>query len=145
MPQLGKITKQFVGIPYEKGCQTYKSCDCYGLIKLFYIDIFGIDLDLRRTNDDPIKENMNEIHKLFYEPTTRLVFGDIITFLKPITTGDSFHAGIAINENYLLHTDSEHGSCIHRFNRYLFKDSMKHIFRLKKEVIAEIERKKGLV
>lgn len=143
MHHLSNVLNKFIGIPYKSGGETFFSCDCYGLIKIFYKDIFSIEINLIRSLINPIKENENEISRLFYEPKkNKFVFGDIVTFLKPTMKGDNFHAGIMINQKFMLHTDIEHGSCVHRFSIYLFKDSLKNVFRLKKEIMKEIEKKR---
>ena len=144
MRHLNKVLQKYVGIPYESGGESFDGSDCYGLIKIFYKDFFDIELNLKRSKENPVSENSQQISELFFEPKKKdqFIFGDILTFLTPLKRKSVFHAGIAVNPDYLLHSDYYHGSSIQLLKRYLFVDTLRNVFRLKSEIKAGCEKRK---
>ena len=135
--QMRRLNK-FIGIPYSFGGEDKSGADCYGLIKIFYNEFFNIDLNLRRSEKLPIEENLSLIHDLFYEVKNRdFMFGDILTFLTPLEVKGCFHAGVAVNEKYILHSDVRTGSSLQPIRRYLFSSTLKYVFRLKRHRIEK--------
>jgi cell wall-associated NlpC family hydrolase len=102
---------RYIGIPYS-------SLDCWGLVKLFYIEQF--DIKLQTYYDSPprnkeiqsaiIQSNLGDFLK-----TDKPKFGDIV-LIKLL--GVPSHVGIYIDKANFLHTNEKVNSVLDKFSKW---------------------------
>lgn len=101
-----------IGIPYE-------DIDCWGLVKLYYDKILGVNLsvDVEYTvGDKPDKiSRLIEIEKSKFEKVDTPKKGDIIVLRL---LGFAGHVGVYIGEGNFLHTNHGIGSVIEKVNKW---------------------------
>lgn len=96
---------KFVGIPHQFGGDSYESCDCLGLCRLFYRE-HGIGLDF--TDGKPVTENwkkdghlrLKRYFKKYFKEVDKdsLQYGDIVLF---DVVGD-IHFGVYVGYGKVL-------------------------------------------
>jgi len=111
---------KYIGIPYKSGGRDICGADCYGLCKIIYKDLKGIDLpdytDLMYNKetwkeDNHILSNINNFKKdsgFFTVDSPYSVF-DCLIFADGLFAD---HIGILIDDNKFIHTHEKHSSMI---------------------------------
>jgi cell wall-associated NlpC family hydrolase len=122
---------KFIGIPYESHGRSYEGSDCWGIIYLFYRDIFGIEIpkydvgykDAYDANSvgEIINSHLNE-----WKEVKSGLFGDGILFK---IAGKTVHAGVYLNESEFLHSLSGQDSCICRLDSITWSRRIAGIYR----------------
>ena len=105
--------KQFTGLPYKTGGRGPEYYDCWGLVRLFYQEVFGIELPLHAGMY--FDGNTNNLHEEIvkrsvaceFEKVVDKKFGDILLmrhYQHPV------HAGIRISDTEFIHSVQNIGS-----------------------------------
>lgn len=111
--------RQYIGIPFNE-------LDCYGLVRHFYKQEFGIDLmDFNMKYSDGSNEYFAKVFINYQNYATQWQkvetpkYGDVIALkynlqMPKVVT----HFSIALNENEMIHTTNKTGSIIEPISRY---------------------------
>jgi cell wall-associated NlpC family hydrolase len=125
----------YVGIPYVKASSTRRGVDCYGLVRLLYRDVYGIELtDWEATLPDGAKrpDLISAFEAAVSEETWELVEtpqeGDIVVFRL---FNSPLHCGMMINPAQFLHSIEPTGSSVERINSPMWKKRIVHYLRYK--------------
>lgn len=122
-----RCVEPFIGIPYQDNGRTRDGADCWGLLRMFYDEILGIELPAYSGALDPADAERIEVRSLFdaeissawipVEPG-RERFGDALEILVLHST---HHCGVVVSaeEKLLLHSSFGLGSVIHPYRRGL--------------------------
>lgn len=123
---------KYLQIPYQHLGRDTSGVDCYGLVKLFYQQEFGIVLEDLIYNIDWYKEDpkyiLNLYKKMGFIKTTDLIYGNILvlkegSFIK--------HLGVVLEDtNYFLHTTAK-GTCCSKLNQGYWHDKVACVLRYK--------------
>lgn len=99
----------------------YDDCNCWDLARLFYIQVFAIDLKHYYQNKKKVENDRKLTESLIYTNKGDFVrvnepeFGDLITMK---IRGLESHIGIYIGNGLMLHTDRIRGSHVDRISRF---------------------------
>ena len=96
----------YTGIPFKKKESSFKSCDCYGLVRLYYKEEIGLALDPMADFTDRTKLNLRNIvdrHREFRSVEAPYKKGDVALFSSD---DGGIHCGVMVSSEYILHTDS---------------------------------------
>lgn len=122
---------KYVGIPFADHGRDRRGCDCWGLVRLFYRDEFGIELsDLgpayRDTTD---ADGMRRVHS-DQLPQWRQVDdpqpGDVALLA---VMGAPVHVGILIDRERMLHAQRGTDAAVERITGPVWKNRLQGIFR----------------
>lgn len=107
----------YVGLPYaDRGRDEQTGLDCWGLVRLFYLEQFGIDLP-SHTERYESSEARSQTAELVAHETSRAWrsvsvprYGDVVALS---TLGRPFHVGVVLDGSRFLHTlNPEQGAVI---------------------------------
>lgn len=141
-----KELSRFVGIDFHHG-----STDCYGLIRLFYREIFGIELTNYARPDNWWDNGYNLYMDYFERENFRIIdedlqknwkFGDII--LMAIQSEVPCHGAIYLGDGRILHHFYGRKSCIENYCR-IWKNTTTGILRHKDVRIENKYKKMELI
>jgi len=118
-----KNISNFIGIPFINKGRTFEACDCYGVVKLYYKEILGIDIpDVLASPKQPrmaymeYLENISKYWIEHYEPKENSVVA--------------------------LHTDPQHPKLVTHFGVVVKLDNklkMLHTFRDTQSHLVDID------
>lgn len=120
----------YVGIPWCDGGRTRAGVDCWGLFRLVYSEVFGIELasysDQYTTALDKtvIRELVNG-GKDRWERVDQPNPGDGIL----LNIANRVHIGIAIGSGYMLHIEKGSGSIIESYNSLKMQNALEGYYR----------------
>lgn len=104
--------RSYLNIPYSE-------LDCWGLICKVYREQWGIELgDPRGQKAD------NHGGSWLIAESPRI--GDVIVFRESEL---GRHVALIIDNQYMLHSNEGTGSCVERWNRFMWKDRVVKIYR----------------
>ncbi len=108
----------YIGIPFKSGGRDKSGLDCYGLVRLVYIEQFDATLpDLRDLYTNAL--DTNETAPL-YQKYAPLLRGDKSNCPKPgdvaviLERGLPTHLGIYVGSGYILHVTRHFGTILQR-------------------------------
>ncbi len=117
---------KFVGIRYRLGGRTFKACDCYGLLILFYRE-FGVELpdlsvsSFKLVTRAFVEEERNPHWSRIATPSLK----DIAVFSKD---GLPCHCGIMLDRVSMLHNEDRQ-SCVERINSPIWESRLYGFYR----------------
>ena len=106
---------------------TYSSYDCYGLLKLFYMREFSIELEDeiyitpdKRSLTEMIENretysNIVEKQKNNFTKVSTPQYGDVVLIRS---WGIPAHVGIFLEKGHFLHTRKSTGACVEKINNW---------------------------
>lgn len=129
-----KIDK-FIGIPFVNKGRNYNGCDCYGLVKLYYKDILGIDIPDVIANPKQIKlayiEYLDNVSKYWKEHNTPIE-GSVVAMLTDINNPNLVtHFGVIVkvdNKLKILHTFKHSQSHLIDINNLAYRNKIKAFY-----------------
>jgi len=112
--------KNYIGIPFISNGRTKEGCDCYGLVRLVLMEIYGVLLP-ELSNDYENARNIAETQKLFKEKLPVLSAARIPAIEEKAVVlireaGHPCHLGIDAGGGYILHTNYKTGSVCQRLS-----------------------------
>lgn len=122
-----------VGVPYKSKGRDLLGADCWGLLRLFYIQEFGIVLpsyDEHYTDafdKESVTGAINSLKSDWVE-VSEPKYGDAI---KLRLSGHPCHVGVYLGNNEFLHTQHGHDSCIDRLDGIKWKNRIDGFYRHK--------------
>jgi len=124
----------FIGLPYSPKGRSRSGVDCWGLVRLFYLEIFKVELpsylmEYSSSEDsssvaDAVRNNLPNWSKVDV-----IEFGDLLVFN---VLGFPCHTGVALNSNDFLHSFMNTNSCIERLNSISWSRRIHGIYRWQK-------------
>lgn len=101
--------ENFVGIPYVVLGRGYDGADCWGLVYLFYRDVFGIEIPtysefLESNGNRPRVVNtlVNQVKDRDWKQVEQKRHGDVVLMR---TGKNEHHVGIFVEPNFILHSE----------------------------------------
>lgn len=127
------IDPKFIGIPYIKGGREISKdggLDCYGLVRKWYSDQYGIILpEYRLIHSTGTSLNTTEKPQDIsqdFDETDKPVLGDLILFN---ILGNPMHIAVYIDKNTMLHTFKTGGSVLERFTNLKWSRRLESFYR----------------
>ena len=124
--------KQFTGLPYKAGARGPEYYDCWGLVRYFYQEMFGIELPLHAgmyfsgdTNNLHEEIVKRSVACEFIEVSDRK-FGDILLIRH---MKHPVHAGVRVSDTHFIHSAQNIGSVKTEENRW--RNKVEKYFRHK--------------
>lgn len=125
--------EKYIGIPYVDKGRTFKGCDCFGLVKLFYRNELNIDVpDVAITADKPRRifaNFLNEISKNWVEidkPEKGCVIAMTANEQHPNLVT---HFALVIDDKQVIHTLNKIGSHLVRLDDDKIKPFIKGYYK----------------
>jgi len=119
---------KYVGIPFKEKGSDFKGCDCWGLVRLFYKEEYGINLtDFTleyKDTGDPNTVNLFKREQENARKTTTPKQGDIMVFFF----AGHLHVGIWLNGRKMLHVMERTNAAIERHTRKWWTDRIQGVF-----------------
>lgn len=107
----------FLNIPYLSGGRDKKGTDCWGLVLIYYKEIYGTDLpDAKYSKNQEATLIAENMHKGFIRIENPQI-GDFI-LIDTTGSGTPCHIGVVINSSQFLHSLEPHGSHISHIRRW---------------------------
>jgi len=125
---------RFVGIPYEMAGRTVDGVDCWGLVRLVYIERYGIDLPsyAGQYADPPETEERAALvageARAFWSEVEWPMEGDVV--LAWLTRPDlPVHIGVAVDPERWLHVRPGAAAIIERFDTQFWRPRIAGFYR----------------
>jgi len=100
----------WMGVPYKYGGDNKAGCDCSGLVKSIFKEVYNKDL---------FRSAMDQMQNVRIIKRDELAIGDLVFFK---TIGDKVsHVGIYIGENKFIHASSTRGVVINSLEEAYYK------------------------
>ena len=100
----------WLGVPYKYGGDNKAGCDCSGLVKSIFKEVYNKDL---------FRSAMDQMKNVRVIIRSELAIGDLVFFK---TIGDKVsHVGIYIGENKFIHASSTRGVVINSLEEAYYK------------------------
>jgi cell wall-associated NlpC family hydrolase len=125
-----KDVSKFIGIPFVNGGRDFNGCDCWGLVKLVYKEMYNIDLpDYKiscfagREINDEIRKAM-KVWKNLKEPQEPCVV------IMSISNNPCFinHCGVYIGNGMFLHSILKQNSHLDRLDHPFWRNKIKGFY-----------------
>ena len=125
--------ESYIGLPWKDRGRTREGCDCFGLLRLVYAEVFNIQLpsyELRY----PSTTDKVAVARLFFEETTSTRWRQV--FLRDATPPDALlmavagaqHVGILVATERFLHILPGRQTCVERF-RPMWTNRVEAVYR----------------
>ncbi len=105
MSDLAPWAERYVGIPFKPKGRDRSGCDCYGLVRLIYREVFGIDLPAHDADyerlDPVILERLIRGEAGWQQVTTPRI-GDIV-LARRRRRRRAVHMGVVVSWNAFVH------------------------------------------
>lgn len=133
----------YVGIPFKMGGRDRQGCDCWGLVRLFYLEQYNVDLPLFNDYTD-----YGEIRR-YVQVGIKVIapkqimaprVGDVALIRLP--GRDASHVGVYVGAGKLLHIINKADSVIERADR-LVVGKVERWYEIDKERFKAGWRKSG--
>ncbi|WP_321991536.1 NlpC/P60 family protein [Marispirochaeta aestuarii] len=124
------ITK-YIQIPYKDRGRDEQGVDCYGLVRLFYQNEYGIDLpELNYYSAELDNRQLIDASKptLKAEEVLDPEQGDIVLIALGM---DPSHVGIYLDGGFVLHTSAHYGTCCERIDGWRLRNRIRGIYRVR--------------
>lgn len=121
---------KFINIPFKESGRSFKGCDCYGIIYLYYKHQLGIEIQEMLDINENTKFDIEVIKKQgvkFKKMDHNIIQkNDIGVFTNQNNT---IHCGVFIDSGHLLHLTQRLNSVIENFHNSFWKKKMVGLFR----------------
>ncbi len=111
---------KYVGIPFVSGGRSFSGTDCYGLVRLIFLNEYNIELPLYNGYENAL--NSQETKKLFSEYFP-VICGNKIeqaeekaVCLIRTTGGLLTHVGLYAGDGFIIHSKNKTGSVCERLS-----------------------------
>lgn len=122
---------RYIGLKFIPKGRTIEGIDCWGLVRLFYKDEFGVELPSysdeyespthRQSVSEAIKANLGN-----WTAVSSPNFGDVLVFR---ILGLPLHTGIYIGNGNFIHSYKNTNSCIERLKSVNWENRVLGIYR----------------
>lgn len=125
-----------MAVPFKEKGRDYSGLDCYGLCRLGYHEVFGIDLPDYRDqyvdtgNSRQTRLELSELlslKKRKWEQVTNYQPMDVPLFTLG---GMPIHVGLMVDKKNFLHCEKKIGTVIERIDSAMWKRRLDGVFRL---------------
>lgn len=111
--------EKYIGIPYVKYGRDEKGCDCWGLCRIIYKDMLGIELN------DLSECYVSDTKRQFFNGITKTFSGEVKSWQKVdlpmafdiVAFGSRHlikHVGVMIDSVSMIHIENRAGSCVQK-------------------------------
>jgi len=120
---------KYVGIPFKEKTSSFEGCDCWGLVRLFYREEYGIkltDFTDRYTDTSDlnialiIREEQGNVRE-----TENPREGDILVFKF---MGEPLHVGIWLSEDKMLHVMNGINASIEKHSKRQWQQRLEGVY-----------------
>lgn len=123
----------YVGLPFLEKGRDRDGLDCWGLVRLVYLEKYGIELPAytecyKNTKDKTIGGVIDENLALEWQEVSEPAQGDIIVLR---ILGQPFHVGLVIDGQRMLHCERGVGSVIENYKGMKWRKRVIGFYRLK--------------
>ncbi|MFG1343206.1 C40 family peptidase [Xanthobacter autotrophicus] len=103
----------YVGIPFLDGGRDRSGCDCWGLVRLVYAEVLGIDLP---SHGEISAHDMARVSPLIREGSACAPWLPVAGGAKPfdvlVMRGRPLHVGVMVDHRHVLHVEASTASVI---------------------------------
>ncbi len=122
---------KYVGIPFADHGREASGCDCWGLVRLFYREQFGVELsDLgpvyRDTMDAGGMRRVYADQLACWQPVEKPQPGDAVVL---DVRGEPVHVGIVVDGRRMLHVERGTDAVVERFDSAYWKNRLIGFYR----------------
>lgn len=135
---LNKIVDKYVGIPFKDHGDSFKGCDCYGLVKLLYREEFGLSLpevgDLYTSAYKRHEVDKTLSAHIDYDWCKKVQKGEPLNPFDMMVfriAGTDHHVGLYIREGYMLHVVEGSDSGVERYTGVRWGKQLHRVIRHK--------------
>lgn len=125
---------KFLGIPFKHLGRSFKGVDCYGLMLLYYKELFNIELKDWWYEKDWSKKGCDYFMQNYSHVATRVVdspkIHDTVLFFTDINTKVVNHAGIVVEENGGMIQASKSGVIFSRYTTPILAVRLEGFYRI---------------
>jgi cell wall-associated NlpC family hydrolase len=126
---------RFIGIPFKNMGRTISGCDCWGLVVLIYKNYLNVELPTYSINQfdvNSVKEAFNSEKKswVLVDKYKQFDIAELIIKVAKFQF-EPLHVGIIVDNEYLLHTETNIGSHLVNLNDFRIKSRIKGFWRYK--------------
>jgi len=130
-----KWVKNYIGIPFASNGRTRSGCDCYGLVRLVLMEVYGVSLP-ELSNDYEDARNTAETKRLFEEKIPVLSAARIQAIEEKAVViireaGHPCHIGIDAGGGCVLHTNYKTGSVCQRLTHPALAGRIEGFYRVR--------------
>ncbi len=122
---------RYVGIPYVSKGRTYDGCDCWGLLRLVYLEQLGVELP-SYADDNADAAEVSETRRVVeakrdsWERVAIPRPGDAV--LMKIH-GEPVHVGVYIGDGEMLHVRGGANACVQRLSAPFWRQAFEGFYR----------------
>lgn len=107
---------ELIGIPFKWGGSDIEGCDCWGLARLYYRGMLGIELpdhdEVLRSDEGAVAKAFVDEKQHWKQTTDEVRCGDLILIRLD---GVARHVGVCVGPGLMLHTDYGFASQVERY------------------------------
>lgn len=122
----------FIRIPFQSKGRSHEGADCWGLVRIVYDEMCGIDLPSLDTYDHT-KDRQNMGKTIHVESTKWISINkgsekpfDVIVFKM---VGIPAHVGVVVGNGYMIHCQEAVGTCVEDYNSEKWRRRIEGIYR----------------
>ena len=125
-------TNKYIGIPFVDGGRDESGADCWGLTKILYLDLFGVELpDYTVSAMDTLSviDSMERDKKLWHK-IERPEIGSLVTMaIHPKHQHMTNHVGVYVGKGMFIHTQARTGCILTKLNDLAYSPRITGFFR----------------
>jgi len=102
---IAEWANKYIGIPYELNGRDKNKCDCYGLVRLIYKEVFGINLP-SYSNEYTIESKNKDLTEIYNDNKVDWIevtvpqAGDVVYL---VIGGYPKHVGVVVGDKLFIH------------------------------------------
>lgn len=111
---MGFDLKSVLGVPFKYGGRSRQGMDCYGVVREFFKQEHGVEIEDCATYEEIIADGTRDIFEevrtdVWQEIDGEPKPGDVVTFVHDPALKAATHCGVLLPDGRLLHAAERHG------------------------------------
>ena len=126
------MIEKFIGIPFVSKGRSFKGCDCYGLVKLYYKEVLNIDLpETVITAEQPRRTFANYLNEISKNWTSTVPQKNAVVAMAVNAQHPSLvtHFAVMIDDKRFIDTKENMSSYLTSINNKKIKNQIKGFYK----------------